>query len=106
MVFSAETSHIRNFGEYIKGVLDHLSKATFPGASTPAFSKVEMTGQPKDVWRNAATGEEVKAPAGGAIQGEEELLHFVSFSGEAVVNTKMQAGAAPSGGAAATAQTP
>ncbi len=106
MVFNAETSHIRNLRRRISRVCWMGCGRPRSRASTPAFSKVEMTGQPGDVWRNAATGEEVKAPAGGAIEGEEELLHFVSFSGDAVVNTKTEAGAAPSGGAAAAAQTP
>jgi hypothetical protein len=93
MVFSGETSHIQQYGDYIKAMLDALAKAKYPGTQTPAFSKVEMTGQPHDVWRNAATGEVVKAPTGGAIQGDTELLHFVAFSAYGVVNTKTEAGA-------------
>jgi type IV pilus assembly protein PilM len=101
MVFNAETSHYKNYDAYIASVLDNLRKATFPDSGTPAFTKVEMTGQPTDIWRKADTGEVVSAPGAGA--GEEGLLHFVDFSGYAIVNTKMSASPAAPGAPAAPA---
>ncbi len=97
MVFEAETSHYQQYDEYIKTVLAGLAKSTYPGTDVRAFTKVEMVGAPKDVWRKADTGEAVSAPA-GADAGGEGLLHFVAFSGYGVVNTKTEPGPAAAGG--------
>jgi type IV pilus assembly protein PilM len=102
MSFNAETSHSRNGPDYVNTVIDSLGKATYPGTQTPAFSKVVLTVKPRDVWRKAATGEAVEAPSGGAIEGNEEILHFLSFAGAAVVSPKVGAAAAKPAAVAAS----
>jgi len=92
MIFSAESRHIRRGQEYIKNLIESMKQARYPGTQTLAFEKVEMTGEVRDVWRKAATGELTSAPTGGAVEGDEEVLHFLSFGGYAIVNTNIDKG--------------
>ncbi len=88
--FGAESHRIRGGKEYIEGVLESLREATYPGTDRQVFSKVQMIGERRDIWRNAATGAETQPPVGGALQGTGEVLRFNAFEAYAVVNTSGQ----------------
>ncbi|MFO8008685.1 MAG: pilus assembly protein PilM [Candidatus Brocadiia bacterium] len=79
--FTAESRVVEDGDEFInKEVVQALSKAKFPDTGKPMFEKVELTGEPREVWRLPGSGDLVSAEPASPAQ------KYLAFGVVAVVS--------------------